>query len=79
MERSARSTILTLFVERICNRKRIRIQFDDALQSWTIAVDLINSLEIFLGQRARCVFAIGHTQLQIGDGGFIEFKDICCR
>ena len=53
---------------------RIRIDFDDAIEGWAIAIDGLDAIEIGLGQFDRGELPIRQPLGQVRQIAFVEFK-----
>jgi hypothetical protein len=74
MQRSANPAGPSLGIEAIRDRERIGVDFDDASQSRTAAIDRFDPYEVFLGERSRGVMSRAHAILQIADRCFFEVE-----
>jgi hypothetical protein len=54
-------------IERVGNLERVGVEFDDAAQGWTTAIDLVDALEIRLDQLAAAELTAFHLPVQLRD------------
>ncbi len=72
VQRPARTLGSPFRVERIRDGQRVRVHFDDSMQSRTAPVDLVDAPEIQLGDLARRIAPRRHPRLELRGGDFFE-------
>src|SRR5689334_18715410 len=65
VQRTARSSRGALTIERIRNRKRIRIYFQNVMQRWSFLVERIDPLDVLLRYRSCSSTPSCHVALKI--------------
>ena len=74
VERAAWALRLPLGVERVGDRERVRIGFDDRPQSWAGGVDLRDPLKIELHEPARGIAAGRHSLLELRNRHLVQLE-----
>lgn len=61
-------------VEFIGDRQGGRIRFDNGAKFWTLTVQLVDSLQVVLGDRTSRLLPRSHGVLQLGNGHLMQLE-----